>query len=108
LAILIPSLIFVIAWIVFSILHNIATSTIAEPLNTQIIQIAPSFDANTIAILKKRQNVTPSYQITVPIENVVIPATKSAATPTPTPTVVAQPVSTQSAQPATSGGSLTQ
>lgn len=107
LVILIPSFIFALAWIGFSILHSIATSTISETLNTQIAPISPSFDTNTIAALKKRTNVVPIYQITVPIQNIVIPATSSAAIPTPTPIIV-QPVSSSSAQQATTGGSLAQ
>ena len=86
LSILIPSLIFVIAWIIFSIHHSIVTPTIFEPLTTQIIQISSNFDTNTIASLKKRQNVTPNYQLSAPVQNIVIPATGSATTPTPTPT----------------------
>jgi hypothetical protein len=105
--ILVPSLIFVLAWIGFSLLHSIATSTISETLNTQITPISPEFDTNTIAVLKQRANVAPIYQITVPIQNIVIPASPSAAIPTPTPIIV-QPVSTSSAQQATSGGSFAQ
>jgi hypothetical protein len=106
LIILIPSFIFAFAWIGFSVLHNIATSTVSETLDTQITPISPNFDTNTITALKKRVNVAPIYQITVPIQNIIIPATPSAAIPTPTPTV--QPVSSSSAQQATAGGSLAQ
>jgi hypothetical protein len=108
LVILIPSFIFALAWIGFSLIHNIATSTISETLDTQISPISPNFDTNTIADIKKRTNVVPIYQITIPIQNIVIPATPSATTPTPTPTVIVQPVSSSSAQQATSGGSLAQ
>jgi len=107
LVILVPSFIFVLAWIGFSLLHNIATSTISEALNTQITPISPNFDENTIAALKERTNVAPLYQIIVPIQNSV-PATPSAATPTPTPTVIAQPISSSNTQPATTGGNLAQ
>jgi hypothetical protein len=106
LMILIPTFIFALAWIGFSILHSVATSTISETLGTQITPISPNFDTNTIAALKKRTNVAPIYQITIPVQNIVIPATSSAAIPTPTPIV--QPVSSSSAQQATSGGSLAQ
>ena len=106
LMILIPSFIFVLAWIGFSLIHSIATSTISETLNTQITTISPSFDTNTIAALKQRTNVAPIYQISVPIENIVIPATPSAATPTPT--IIVPPVSSSSAVQATTGGNLAQ
>lgn len=107
LMILIPTFIFAFAWIGFSLLHNVATSTISEALDTQIAPIAPDFDTNTITELKKRTNVTPAYQITVPIQNIVIPIASSAAAPTPTPTII-QPVSTNSAEQTVSGGSLAQ
>lgn len=108
LMILIPSLIFVLAWIGFSLIHNIATSTISETLNTQITAISPSFNTAIIDNLKQRKNVVPIYQITVPVQNIVIPATPSAAIPTPTPIVNIPPVSSSSAQQATAGGSLAQ
>jgi hypothetical protein len=109
LSILVPLFIFVLAWIGFSILHNVATSTISQTLSTQILPIAPNFDTNTIDKLKQRQNIATVYQTTVPVQNIIIPtATASAVTPTPTPTITAQPVSTSSAEQATSGGSLSQ
>lgn len=109
LSILIPLFIFVIAWIVFSVHHSIVTSTISQTLNMQISPISPSFDTNTVAALKNRQNVTPIYDLTVPAGSIVTPATPSAqVTPTPTPTVAIQPVSSGSASQATSGGSLSQ
>ena len=107
LMILIPSFIFVLVWIGFGLLHNITTSTISETLDIQIAPISPAFDTNTIARLKKRQSVAPIYQITVPIQNIVIPATLSATTLTPTPIIV-QPVSTNAAQETTVGGGLAQ
>jgi len=106
LIILIPSFVFVLIWIGFSLLHNLATSTISEALDTQIAPISPNFDTNTVTALKQRKNVAPIYQITVPIENIVIPATPSAATPTPT--IIIQPVSSSSAKQAAAGGKLAQ
>ena len=94
LQILIPLFIFVLAWIVFSVHHNIVTSTISQTLNVQISPISPSFDTTTVAALRNRQNVTPIYEMNIPVENIVIPATSSAQViPTPTPTVAIQPVS---------------
>lgn len=109
LLILFPSFIFVIAWIVLSIHHNIVSSTISEAVNMQIAPISPFFDTSVITDLKKRQNIVPSYEMNIPIQNIVIPATASATiTPIPTPTINVAPVSTGSAQSATSGGSLSQ
>jgi hypothetical protein len=106
LMILIPSFIFALAWIGFSLIHNITASTISETLDTQIAPISPNFDTNTVDSLKLRKNVAPIYQLTVPIQNIVIPATPSAVIPTPT--IIVQPVSSSSAQQATAGGSLAQ
>jgi hypothetical protein len=100
LIILIPSFIFVLAWIGFSIYHNFVTSTIPESVTMQITPITPDFDTKTIAGIKQRQNVTPVYQIT----NIVT------VSPSPTPEVI-QPtpqISSSSAQQATSGGNLSQ
>lgn len=63
LIILIPTFFFVIAWIAFSVYHNIVTSTISEELNIQILPISSNFDTKTIDSLKNRQRVEPVYQI---------------------------------------------
>ena len=63
LIILIPTFLFVIAWIAFSVYHNIVTSTISEELNMQILPISSNFDTKTIDGLKNRQRVEPVYQI---------------------------------------------
>jgi hypothetical protein len=106
LLILIPSFIFVLAWIGFSIYHNVITSTISDSLSIQITPITSSFDINTIDSLKNREKVIPIYELSVAGQNVVQPASPSAGpiNVTPTPTMES---STQTQQ-ATSGGSLTQ
>ncbi len=97
LLILVPTFLCVVAWIGFSIYDNIVTSTISEPLNMQIIPINPKFDTDTINNLKKRNNVTPLYQLGVTVENEVAPIASPTATITPTPT---------SSPTATAGGGL--
>lgn len=103
LILLIPSFIFAIAWVGFSIYHNFVTSTIPESVTQQITPITPDFDAKTIAAIKERQIITPDYQ------GVASTATAS-PTPTPTPEIIVPtpPISSQSAQQATSGGGLSQ
>jgi hypothetical protein len=109
LSILIPSFIFVIVWIILSIHHNIATSTISEAINMQTTPISASFDTSVIADLKQRQNIPATYENNIPIQNIVIPSTPSATiTPIPTPTIEAGKISSASANAATSGGSLSQ
>ena len=93
LIILIPTFIFVILWIVFSIHHAITTPTISEPINMQISTISPNFDTKTIDLLKKRVIVTPVYDIPGAVNNTLTtPSTTS--------------ISSSSASQATSGGQL--
>lgn len=112
LVILVPLFIFVLAWVSFSIYHNIVTSTISQPLSVQITPITPSFDTSTIGNLKNRIKVTPVYslstatQITTSLTpSPALPSTSTNSiilapiTPSPTPAVIKQ---------ATAEGSLTQ
>lgn len=109
LLILIPSFIFVVAWIVLSIHHNIASSTISETVNMQISPISAIFDTTTIANLKERQNIVPNYEMNIPVQNIVIPATPSATTNLIlTPIIKNVNISSGSASLATSGGGLSQ
>lgn len=98
LSILIPSFIFVVAWIGFSLYHNIASSTISEVLNIQIAPISPDFDSVTINGLKTRQNVTPIYQLKASSET-----TNESVPVSQTP-----PISSDSARSQASGGALLQ
>lgn len=86
--------IFVFIWIGFNIYHNSASSTIPESINTQLSPISPSFDTKTIDKLKKRQSVTPIFESGTPIN------------PSVTPANILQPISSDSAKQATTGGSL--
>lgn len=63
LLLLIPFSLVVILYIVFSIYHNIVTSTIPEVLNIQITPISPDFDQKTIMDIKNREKVTPIFEI---------------------------------------------
>lgn len=78
----------------FNIYHNLAVSTISEDTNIQISPIAPSFDDKTISELKKRNNVSPAYQLT-----------PSQTTLVPSPTVLT-PSRTASSTATSSGGKL--
>ncbi len=55
--------IIVLAWIGFSIYHNLATSTISEVQSVNIKPINPTFDTKTIDALKKRDKVFPIYEL---------------------------------------------
>lgn len=55
--------ILVIAWIVFNIYHNSATSTIPESVVMQIAPITPAFDLATIEKLKSRNKIEPVLEI---------------------------------------------
>jgi hypothetical protein len=106
LLILIPSFVFALAWISFSIYHNIITSTISEPLSVQIAPITPSFNTSVINDLKNREKVSPLYNLSALVQEPTIQASPSAnpivitnSTPVDTPADTGQ---------ATPGGSLTQ
>jgi hypothetical protein len=106
LLILIPSFIFVLTWIGFSIYHNVITSTISVSLNEQITPITSTFDINTLNALKNRENISPLYSLSATSQN-----SPTAATSTASPIVIASPISTNSGSQtpiATNGGSLTQ
>lgn len=55
--------ILVLGWIILSIYHNFATSTITENISTEITAISATFDTNTIEKLKKRIKISPLYEL---------------------------------------------
>jgi hypothetical protein len=95
LMIIVPTLIFVIFWILFSIYHNFVSSTIPETLNIQINPINPSFDDNTVNAIKKRTQINPLYQLSTP---------SAAVTNIP---IIPTPTGTSNQTQASTGGSLT-
>lgn len=107
LLLLIPSLIFVLAWMSFSIYHSFINSTISEALNVQILPINPTFDTKTISSLKQRTHVNPIYEvnpsliISPTLEPTQNETASSAATPTPK-------VSPTNSSQSTTGGTLAQ
>ncbi len=93
LLVLVPGFILTVLWVAFSIYHNRVTSTITEPLTTQLIDIPGNFDLDTIKKLKERDRTEPIYTIEFVGE--------TSPTPTPTPetensTIPEEPVSTDS------------
>lgn len=72
--------IIVIAWVAFSIYHNLATSTTPESLEKEALPIKPSFDEPTIKKLKERNQVSPLFQFDNPLP------TPTAPQPSPSPT----------------------
>lgn len=98
LIILVPSFIFAILWIVFSINHAINTPTITDSENMQISPISPNFDYKIIDSLKKRGVITPIYEISG--------ATKNPSSSIPTTSLSVSLVSSLSASQASSGGTL--
>jgi len=60
--ILVPIVIFVIAWIVFNIYHSAARSTISEAQEASLLPITPNFDTKTILEMKSRRRVDPLYR----------------------------------------------
>ena len=62
LLLLIPLFIVNVIWIIFSIYHNSATSTISQSLDLNIKPISPDFDTQTIESLKTREQITPLFE----------------------------------------------
>jgi hypothetical protein len=62
LIILIPTLLCVLAWIVFNIYHSAVTPTISEEQTSQVSPISPDFDTNTILKLKNRNFIEINLQ----------------------------------------------
>lgn len=100
---LISGFILVLAWIGFSIYHNLATSTVSTIVGNQLRPIPGTFDMTTINNLKKRDSITPDFNAIESQNNAasVSPTPKLAQTPTPI-------VATSSAPVATEGGSISQ
>ncbi len=96
LVILIPSFIFAVLWIIFSIHHALNTPTISQAESIQITPISPNFDTKIFEELKKRENITPIYELTGSSKSI--------------PTSLQPPLtsinSSASANQASSGGSL--
>lgn len=108
LLILIPTLIFVFIWIIFSVFHNFVNSTISEATNIQINPIVPDFDTKTINSIKQREGINPLYTINQVITPT--PGSSSPSSPSATPTLIPSPTPTISVSQnqSSSGGSLTQ
>ena len=73
LIIIILLFIFTLVWVGGSIYHSAINSTISETISKDISPIAPAFDMKTVDNLKKRQKITPSFEL----ENII-----------PTPTII--------------------
>jgi hypothetical protein len=81
---LISSVIIVVAWIAFAIIHNSLSSTINETTTAQIIPIPGSFDTQTIASLKKRQQINALFVAQTATVSAAISPTPIPPAPTPT------------------------
>lgn len=96
LIILVPTLIFVFAWIGFNIYHSAVTPTISEQQLTAITPIDPNFNIKTISLLQQRANVIPVFVNIAPAN----------PTPTPVPSSSALNVGLSPTTQATTGGNV--
>ncbi|MBI4089375.1 MAG: hypothetical protein HY424_01550 [Candidatus Levybacteria bacterium] len=78
--------VFVVAWIGSSIYHSIVNSTISEAINQDIAPIKPSFDTQTLNMLKRRPKINPTFELGI-------------ITPTPTPILPTEIISPEPASP---------
>lgn len=90
---LISTVIIVLAWIIFSIHHQVASSTISKTLKDDIAPISAQFDMESIDSLKNRQGVPVldkrSFPTITPSPSIILsptPSGSSSANITPTPT----------------------
>ncbi len=79
----VSAFILTILWVIFTIYHNLATSTVSNPLSIQVLPIDPNFDTKTIDSLKNRVQVNPLYEISSVNSNFVTPTPTPTASPTP-------------------------
>lgn len=103
LLLLVSSVILVISWIIFSIIHQFMSSTINSTVSQAITPIQPTFDIAVINKLKTRQPVAPVFSspgasTSAAITPTIPPFFQQVATQsaTPTPTVTFQPTPTAS------------
>lgn len=101
---LLSAFIIVIAWIAFSIYHNLATSTTPETLEKEAMQIKSSFDEPTIKKLKERKQVSPLYQFDRSLPTPSIP--EQNPTFSPSPEASSSPTETNLAPTASPGGQI--
>jgi hypothetical protein len=87
----ISSFILVVLWIAFNLYHAYVTSTITPELQSQIQQINPNFDLETVQKLKTRQRVNPAYEFNPASNEATItpePAVEAVPGPATTPTII--------------------
>lgn len=112
---LITTAIFVFVWIVFSVYHNLLTSTIPEILSIQISPISSNFDTKTLDQLKNREKFEPIFESAIILSVTPSPVSSSSSSTfqvqTASPSATSTSLSTSPLSPtssATSGGTLAQ
>jgi len=58
----ISAFVLILAWIIFSVVHNFMTSTISEPTEKKIAPISPDFNTQAIESIKKKEIIEPLYE----------------------------------------------
>lgn len=86
--------VFTILWVGFGLWHAYTTSTIKEPLTSQLLQIPGTFNTQVINALKQRTSIsstnltlrpaTPSGTTEETPSSLLTPQASGSATPTPT------------------------
>jgi|SRR3989344_8771099 len=94
--ILVLLLIFVIAWIGGNVYRNLKQSTISEATSQEIAPIDPTFNFQIIEDLKKRQAVSPVFEL------------ENSSTPTPSRAPISSPSSNLNEKNASVEGKILQ
>lgn len=87
--------ILVLVWVVANIYHNLNKSTISENTSQEITPIDSTFDTQTIDRLKKREKITPAFEL------------KKLSTSAPTKTPTSSPSSSLNREQSSSQGGKT-
>ena len=97
-------LVIVVAWIAFSIYHNLITPTTPENLEKEATPIDPVFDESTINKLKERQQTAPLLEVDTSAQ---IPTEDLGPTFEPTPISSPSPTGINLTPTASPGGQIT-
>jgi len=83
--------IIVVAWIGFSIYHNLVKSTTPESLEKEALPIKATFDEPVIRKLKERAQISPLYRLESSVPSITPSPTIPELSPTLTPSPPASP-----------------
>ncbi len=91
--IIIPTFIVILLWITFTIFQKATSTTITKTQTSLLKPISPTFDTSVVALLNRREKVTPNLE-----EVVGTTPTPVASSSSPVLTIPPTPTATSTAQ----------